>query len=200
MNEDWNLRCPEALSDIQRATEAAGFSMASDELAGSLLRVLAASKPGGALLELGTGTGMGASWLLSGMDAASTLDTVDNDEGVVGIARRFLGHDPRVRFHVSDGAAFLATLAGRHFDLIFADTWPGKFDHLEDALSLLRPGGIYVVDDLLPQPSWPVEHGPKIPRFLHALEQRPDLHITRLSWSTGLLLATKRPIRIERNA
>jgi predicted O-methyltransferase YrrM len=96
---------------------------------------------------------MGASWLLSGMDAASTLDTVDHDEAVVGIARSFLGHDARVRFHVSDGAAFLAGLAGREFDLIFADSWPGKFDHLDDALALLRPGGIYVGDDLLPQPS-----------------------------------------------
>ena len=41
MNQDWNLRCPEALSDIQRATETAGFHMASDPLTGSLLRVLA---------------------------------------------------------------------------------------------------------------------------------------------------------------
>jgi len=166
--------------------------MASDELTGSLLRVLAASKPAGALLELGTGTGMGASWILSGMDAASTLDTVDHDEAVVGIARQFLGHDSRVRFHVSDGAAFLASLAGRQFDLIFADTWPGKFNHLEDALSLLRPSGIYVGDDLLPQPSWPDGHAPKIPEFLHALQQQPDSHVTRLAWSTGLVLATKR--------
>jgi predicted O-methyltransferase YrrM len=194
MNEDWNLRCPDALSNIQRATEAAGFRMASDQLTGSLLRVLAASKPAGELLELGTGTGMGTSWLLSGMDAASTLDTVDNDEAVVAIARRFLGHDSRARFHVSDGAAFVASLAGRQFDVIFADTWPGKFDHLDDALSLLRPGGIYIGDDLLPQASWPADHAPKIPLFLHALEQRPDLHITRLSWSTGLVLATKRPL------
>jgi predicted O-methyltransferase YrrM len=191
VNEDWNIRWPEALSDIQRATEAAGFRMASDQLTGSLLRVLAASKPAGALLELGTGTGMGAAWLLSGMDAASTLDTVDHDEAVVSVARRSLAHDSRIRFHVSDGAAFLASLAGQQFDLIFADTWPGKFDHLDEALSLLRPGGIYVVDDLLPQPSWPEGHAPKIPRFLHALEERLDLHLTRISWSTGLVLASK---------
>ena len=168
MNEDWNLRGPAALSDLVRVTETAGFHMASDPLTGSLLRVLAASKPAGALLELGTGTGLGTAWLFSGMDAASTLETVDNDGSVVRIARRFLDGDSRVRFHVADGAAFLATLAGRQFDLIFADTWPGKFDHLDEALSLLRPGGIYVVDDLLPQPSWPEVHAAKIPRFLEA--------------------------------
>ena len=191
MNEDWNLRCPAELPGIQEATESAGFRMASDPLTGSLLRVLAASKPGGALLELGTGTGLGACWLLSGMDAASTLDTVDNDEALVGIARRFLGHDARARFHVADGAAFLAGLAGRQFDLIFADTWPGKFDHLEEALALLSPGGFYIGDDLISQPARPKEHAPKVPIFLQALEQRADLHITRLEWSTGLVLATK---------
>ncbi len=193
MNENWNLHFSEQLIKIRRETEAAGFRMASDELTGSLLRSLAASKPNGALLELGTGTGMGTSWLLSGMDASSTLDTVDNDRAVVDIARRHLGSDARVRFHVADGATFLAGLRDRRFDLIFADTWPGKFDHLDVALSLLRPGGLYIVDDLLPQPSWPAGHGPRIPGFLNSLERRDDLHVARLAWSTGLVIATKRP-------
>ena len=192
MNDSWNLRFPEQLSKIRKETEAAGFRMASDELTGSLLCTLAASKPKGALLELGTGTGMGTSWLLSGMDASSTLDTVDNDGAVVAIARRHLGHDSRVRFHVADGAAFLAGIRDRQFDLIFADTWPGKFDHLSDALSLLRSGGFYIVDDLLPQPSWPDGHAPRIPEFLNALERRDGFNVTRLVWSTGLVIATKR--------
>jgi predicted O-methyltransferase YrrM len=190
MNENWNLHFPKQLSRILRETEAAGFRMASDELTGSLLRTLAASKPKGALLEIGTGTGMGTSWLLSGMDAFSTLDTVDNDKAVADIARRHLGHDSRV--HVADGATYLMGLRDRRFDLIFADAWPGKFDHLDVALSLLRPGGFYIVDDLLPQPSWPEGHAPRIPYFLTALERRDDLHVTRLAWSTGLAIATKR--------
>jgi predicted O-methyltransferase YrrM len=193
MNKNWSPRFPERLSDIRRATEAAGFRMSSDDLTGSLLRSLAASKPKGALLELGTGTGMGTSWLLSGMDAYSTLDTVDNDEAVVEIARLHLGRDSRVHFHVVDAAIFLVGLGDRKFDLIFADAWPGKFDHLDDALSLLRPGGFYIVDDLLPQPSWPDGHAPRIPAFLNALDLRTDLHVTRLAWSTGLAIAVKRP-------
>ena len=192
MIKDWNLRVPDVLPAIKRATDDAGFRMASDELTGSLLRVLAASKPGGALLELGTGTGIATSWLLSGMDATATLDTMDNDEALVSLARRFLGHDARVRFHIADGAAYLASLAGRQFDLIFADTWPGKYDHLDEALALLRPGGVYVGDDLLPQPNWPEGHAPKIPLLLQALDERSDLHVTRLAWSTGIVLATKR--------
>ena len=46
------------------------------------LAALAASKPGGRLLELGTGTGIGTAWLLSGMDGDARLDTVDVDEQV----------------------------------------------------------------------------------------------------------------------
>ena len=193
MNENWNLHFSEQLIKIRRETEAAGFRMASDELTGSLLRSLAASKPNGALLELGTGTGMGTSWLLSGMDASSTLDTVDNDRAVVDIA----APPPRERCTRSlsrrHGATFLAGLRDRRFDLIVADTWPGKFDHLDVALSLLRPGGLYIADDLLPQPSWPAGHGPRIPGLLSSLERRDDLHVTRLAWSTGLVIATKRP-------
>ena len=59
MNDSWNLHFPEQLSKIRKETKAAGFRMASDTLTGSLLCTLAASKPKGALLELGTGTGMG---------------------------------------------------------------------------------------------------------------------------------------------
>ena len=61
-----------------------------------------------------------------------------------------------------DGAEFLQQSASRQFDLIYADAWPGKFSHLSDALSLLRGGGVYVIDDLLPQPNWPDGHAAKV--------------------------------------
>jgi len=44
-----------------------------------MLRTLAASKPGGRFLELGTGTGIATAWLLEGMDERSTLISIDND-------------------------------------------------------------------------------------------------------------------------
>ncbi len=156
--------------------------MASDLLTGCLLRTLVASKPAGMILELGTGTGMGTAWLLAGMDAGSKLVTVDNDAAVVSIARQHLGQDERVTFHVADGAAFLRTLKsqGQMFDFIFADTWPGKYTHLEEALQLLKIGGLYVVDDMLPQPGWPEGHPAKAANLIAVLEQRKDLCITKL--------------------
>ena len=49
---------PPALAAIQAETVALGFNMASEPQTGALLRALAASKPAGTLLELGTGTGL----------------------------------------------------------------------------------------------------------------------------------------------
>jgi predicted O-methyltransferase YrrM len=183
---------PLALPAILRDTEALGFTLASDPRTGSLLRTLAASKPGGRLLELGTGTGVGTAWLLEGMDARARLETVDEDEAAVAVARKHLGRDARVAFHVMEGAEFLRAQVGQRYDLIFADTWPGKFSDLEAALSLLPPGGLYVIDDLLPQPSWPDGHGVKVPPLIAALESHADLSCTRLAWATGIMIVAKR--------
>ena len=69
-----------------------------------------------------------------------------------------------------DGEAFLRDASGS-FDLIYADAWPGKFSHLDEALGLLAAGGFYVIDDLLPQPNWPEGHAPKVPALVDDLER-----------------------------
>jgi predicted O-methyltransferase YrrM len=165
--------------------------MASEPRTGSLLQTLAASKPGGRFLELGTGTGIGTAWLLAGMDAGSRLDSVDSNERVLTIACDHLGSDPRVTFYLSDGARFLAQLPAEQFDFIYADTWAGKFTHLDLALSLLRRGGIYFVDDLLPQPNWPEDHAPKVQALISSLESRPGFVATNLAWASGLMLLVR---------
>ncbi len=191
MNATRLPQLPAVIGAILDDTAAIGFNMASAADVGSLLAVLAASKPGGRFLELGTGTGHGTAWMLWGMDAASTLDTVDDDADPVAVARRHLGGDRRVRFHVMDGAAFLRS-AQEGFDMIYADAWPGKFSHLDEALALLAPGGVYVIDDLLPQPNCPDGHAAKIPPLVADLERRPQFSTVRLDWASGVMLVTRR--------
>jgi predicted O-methyltransferase YrrM len=193
MDDTLNLNPPAALHDLLTVTQTMGFGLSSDMLTGSLLRTLAASKPAGQFLELGTGTGAGACWLLDGMDAASRLHTVDVDETHVAVAKQHLGHDKRITFYIEDGVVALKRMRsyGMKFDLIFADAMPGKYTHLDDALALLKLGGLYVIDDMLPQPAWPEGHAEKVPALLAALESRKDLRVTKLNWSTGLILATK---------
>jgi predicted O-methyltransferase YrrM len=192
MNDAEIRREPAAIRSIVADTQAMSFNMLSEPKVGALLATLAASKPSGRFLELGTGTGHGTAWLLAGMDAASTLDTVDTDESVVAVAQRHLGGDGRVRFHIIDGATFLHDARSERFDLIYADAWPGKFSHLEEALALLRPGGIYVIDDLLPQPNWPEGHAPKVPALVDDIERREQFAAVRLAWASGLMLVVRK--------
>ncbi len=189
-----HLHPPTALKDLEEGAAAIGFTIGSDHLTGSLLRTLAATKPGGQLLELGTGTGFSAAWMLDGMDASATLVSVDSNEQHTAIPRRYLGHDRRVTFITMDGTAFIdsALAQGTRFDLIFADMPPGKFSHLDETLQLLKPGGLYVIDDLLVLTSWEEEHVTRVYRLLATLEAREDLRITKLNWSTGLLIAVRR--------
>ena len=192
MRDDVFSSEPPALAGILRDGARVGFRLASEPRTGSLLRVLAGSKPGGRLLELGTGTGVATAWLLDGMDPATRLETVDSDPSVVEVARIHLGGDPRVRFNIAEGGDWLRRWSGGPFDLVFADAWSGKFSDLDAALRLLAIGGLYVIDDLLPQPSWPDGHGPRIEPLLAELEGRSDLACVRLAWSSGLAVAVKR--------
>lgn len=190
MKELENLRPPAVLEEIERATAEIGFTMASDRQTGSMLRTLAAAKSG-AFLELGTGTGISTCWILDGMNAISTLVSVEDDEKVQAVARRHLGGDPRLTLKNMDGEAFLRSVQGQQFELVFADTWPGKYYALDEALSLIKPGGLYVIDDMLPQPNWPDDHAPKVAELIAALERRQDLVLTKLCWSSGLIIATR---------
>ena len=191
MNDQEIIRKPAAFDAILGETDALGFNMVSEPKVGALLAALAASKPGGRLLELGTGTGHGTAWLLSGMDPTATLDSVDTDAAVVAVAQRHLGADRRVTFHVMNGAEFISRAPRAQFDLIYADAWPGKFSHLDEALALLRSGGIYLIDDLLPQPNWPEGHAPKVPVLIDRLEQRREFITARLAWASGLMVVVR---------
>jgi predicted O-methyltransferase YrrM len=97
-----------------------------------------------------------------------------------------------------DGARFIGQSAAGQFDLIYADAWPGKFTHLDETLSLLRVGGIYFIDDLLPQSNWPEGHAAKVPALIDAIERRPGFVTVKLSWASGLMLAvrTREPSRL----
>ena len=92
MLEEIKPRYPLAYNAIKEATEANGFSMPSEVLTCSLLKTLAATKPGGKFLELGTGTGLSTTWILDGMDEKSTLISIDNDETFLNIAKEKFRH------------------------------------------------------------------------------------------------------------
>ena len=191
MDDSSEIQVPERYQAILAHSRAAQFRMNSDLLTGSFLRTLAASKPGSAFLELGTGAGLGTCWILAGMDAGSSLVSVENDPQVLAIAREEIGADRRLTLIEADGADFLGS-CGERYDFIYADAWPGKYSQLNLALNLVKPGGIFLVDDMLPQPNWPAGHDAKVAELIARLEALPDFCVTKLGWSTGLILCVRR--------
>ena len=192
MTNEINQQFPTAYNEIVEATSRSGFTMASDSLTCSLLRTLAATKPSGEFLELGTGTGLSTAWILDGMDDTSSLISIDNDTGFLEIANRFLNHDRRLSLVESDGGKWIEVNAQQKFDYIFADTWHGKYLLLDEVLSMLSKGGLYIIDDMLPQPNWPDGHHEKAINLIATLEKREDLILTKQVWSTGIIIAVKK--------
>ena len=166
--------------------------MSSDILTCSLLRTLAASKPSGRFLELGTGTGLATAWLLDGLDSDSTLISIDNEPLILEIAKNSLGFDNRLSVVLTDAGIWIEQNKNQRFDYIFADTWHGKYLLLDEVLSMLNKGGLYIVDDMLPQPNWPDGHQEKVTNLINYLETREDLVLTRQVWATGIIIAAKK--------
>jgi len=193
MNDTILIKPPASLKQIEARSKHLDFGMASDPRTGALLAALAASKPGGHFLELGTGTGIATAWLLSGMDHASTLISVDVHSEFQAVARAVLGYDPRLTVVLEDGIQYLNKQPPRSFDFIFADAMPGKYESLDQALALVKPGGFYVIDDMLPQPNWPDGHGAMAAALLQRLSSETEFQVAPLSWSTGIILLVRRP-------
>ncbi len=181
---------PAAIETLLAKAAEHGFEESCAQETGALLRTLAAAKPRGRLLNLGTGFGVSCAWLLDGMSADAELWTVDVDETGSAVAKAEL--DGRLRVVVEDAASFMqgAAALGQRFDLVFADAMPGKYEHLDLALDLVATGGLYVVDDLSPTDDWP--EGAKLaPKLVASVEADPRFVSLELAWSTGHMIAVR---------
>ncbi|WP_411030584.1 O-methyltransferase [Spongiimicrobium sp. 3-5] len=191
MNDTQILNTPAIYEEICRKSKEIGFTMPSDRYVGTLLKTLTSSKPGARFLELGTGIGLSLAWMLDGMDQDSKLITVDNDAELSQIARDYFGNDKRVQFVCEDASVWIKTYEDKKFDLIFADAWPGKYSEITEVLNLLKVGGFYIVDDMRTQANWPEGHQKYVNGLIAYLENRKDFNITKMNWSTGLVIAVK---------
>lgn len=191
MNDKTIARIPEEYKKIQEATLELQFNMASDLYTGSLLKTLAASKPSSRFLELGTGTGLATAWIVAGMDNKSSLLTIENNSMLYEVANKYI-NDSRVEFMLADAYEWIAGYRGEKFDLIFADAMPGKYDLFDETIGMLKSGGLYIIDDMLPQSNWPLGHDKKVDEFINKIEGKIDLLLTKLNWSTGIIIVSKK--------
>ena len=75
--------------------------------------------------------------------------------------------------------------------MVFADAWPGKYSEIDEILDLINPNGFYVIDDMSEQPNWPDGHQKNVDTLVNYLENREDFSLTKMNWSTGIIIATK---------
>jgi predicted O-methyltransferase YrrM len=116
---------------------------------------------------------------------------VDTNAAVQQIARESFGKDKRLKLVTSDALQFLRTQAPAAFDLVFADSMPGKYEGLAEALAVVKPGGFYVIDDMLPQANWPAGHAAKVPVLMEQLAHHPAFRILPMVWASGVVVAVR---------
>ena len=191
---------PEIVERAIALARAAGFPLSSDEAGpaggpscslsgtGRVLALLAGLRPGGRFAEIGTGTGMGASWLSSGMSPDATLVTIEIDPTRSAVAQTLLEDDDRVTVLTGDAADLLPS---GPFDLVFLD---GKYPDPAALIERLAPGGALVVDDVTPiaaqPPDSPFRHGdPK--RELFADERLLSVEIVLPDLRSSVLVGAR---------
>ena len=116
--------------------------------------MLAAALPARAVVEIGTGAGVSGLYLLDGMPEDGVLTTIDVEVENQRAAREAFaeaGIRPN-RTRVISGRALdvLPRLTDSAYDLVLVDGDKAEYGaYLEQALRLLRPGGVLAVDSAL---------------------------------------------------
>ena len=78
------------------------------------------------------------------------------------------------------------------FDLVFVDTWAGKFTDLEAVLKMVKPNGFYLIDDLNYQAHWPGYHQEKVLFLVEKLKYHPEFYTFPVDVGTGLMLLCRK--------
>ncbi len=122
--------------------------------AGAALRLLASLLEARAVVEIGTGTGVSGLWLLRGMRPDGILTTVDTEAEHQRLAKQAFAEDgiasQRVRLIPGPALDVVPRLTDGHYDMVFCDADKQEYPaYLDEALRLLRPGGVVAFDNAL---------------------------------------------------
>src|SRR6185369_8683747 len=112
-----------------------------------LLQTLAAQVHGGVIGEMGTGAGVGTAWMANAMGKGSRLVTIEADRPRARAVADLFREDERVTVLHGDA---LELTAHRPFDLLYCDAGPGKINHQDVTIAMMRRGGLVLLDDLSP--------------------------------------------------
>jgi len=192
------------LDDIARGNEQRNLPLVDAEV-GTLLRVLATALGAKRVLEIGTAIGYSGIWLAGALPPDGSLFTLEIDpdrarEAKENFARAGLAD--RISVIVGDAKLMVAKVAGP-FDLIFQDGAKQLYTPLLDRLvSLLRPGGLLVTDNVLwdgevvpgflPTPVRDENDTRAIAEYNQRLAAHPDLITATVPLRDGVSISVKK--------
>lgn len=121
---------------------------------GTALRLLAAALDARGVVEIGTGSGVSSLYLLSGMNAAGVLTTIDvevENQRAARLAFDQAGVRPaRARTIAGNPRDVIGRLTDHAYDLVtFSAAEEDALDFVDEGLRLLRPGGALAVTNAL---------------------------------------------------
>lgn len=171
--------------------------------AGAALRLIAAMADARSVVEIGTGAGVGSMWLLRGMRPDGVLTTIDVEPEHHRAARETFSEagiaGNRVRLISGRALEVLPRLTDSAYDLVFCDGDKTEYaGYLEQALRLLRPGGVVVFDnalwhDRVADPTQRDEETTAIRELGRSVREDERLVSALFVAGDGLLVAVKKP-------
>lgn len=155
---------------------------------GQLLSVLAAHLPASTrVLELGTGTGVGTAWIVSGLLPRTDVTVTSVELSPENAALAAEGDWPAfVDLRQGDALDLLAE--GGAYDLVFADAQGG----LDRTIAALRPHGMLVVDDMEPVQEWDDTDRVMQDKVRRSLLPAPELVSAEFAVGSGVILSVRR--------
>lgn len=190
-----------AAADAREAARSFGAVPVSRGVA-STLTLLARTIDARAVVEVGSGAGVSGLALFAGMRPDGVLTSVDIEPEHQNAARQAFTAVgiPSQRFRLIAGAALtvLPKLSDGAYDLVFVDADKLEYaEYVEQALRLLRSGGLLVIDNALwhnrtADPSNTDDEAEAIRSTLTAIKENEGLVSTLLPAGDGLLVALKR--------
>jgi len=155
---DMGLREPPVLQRLRQATEMQDMSIMRSaaeqgQLMAMLIRLMGAKR----VIEIGTYTGYATLWMAQALPHDGEVISCDISERWTDVARPFwveAGVDDKIRLHIRRAIETLDMLIlngeNESFDFIFIDADKESYAaYFERCLSLLRRGGLMVIDNVL---------------------------------------------------
>jgi predicted O-methyltransferase YrrM len=148
-----NTYVPELVQMTKSLTEKNSFQSSCTDEVGRLLAVLSGQIKQGKILEIGTGLGVGSSWILSAISPSVNFISIDSDSNKIEKVRKTINH-PQAEFVKGD---WKEVIIMGPFQFVFADAAIVKTVEGEQLYDILDIGGLLFMDDFTPEEHWPDE-------------------------------------------